>query len=126
MVPKDLKYTNEHEWVRIENHVGTVGITQYAQELLGHVVFVELPEVGREVKKMEAVAVVESVKTASDVYSPVTGKIIEINEDLNKSPSLINEDPYGKGWLFKIEIKNPKEIEELLSAEEYEKLISWE
>jgi len=123
MVPRELKYSKEHEWIRVENGKGTVGITQYAQEQLGDVVFVELPEVGREVEKMEAVAVVESVKAASDIYTPVSGKIVEVNEDLNSSPNLINEDPYGRGWIFKIELKNPKELEELLSAEEYEKLI---
>ncbi len=124
MVPKDLRYTSEHEWIRVENGIGTVGITSYAQEQLGDIVFVELPEVGREVKKMEGVAVVESVKAASDIYTPVSGKIVEVNEDLNSSPNLINEDPYGKGWLFKIELSKPEELEELLSAEEYERLIT--
>ncbi len=126
MVPKELKYSSEHEWIKVENSIGTVGITFYAQEQLGDVVFVELPEVGKEVSKMEAVAVVESVKAASDVYTPVSGKIVEVNEELNDSPNLINEDPYGKGWIFKIELRDPKELDELLSAEEYEKLIKEE
>jgi len=124
LIPKDLKYSKEHEWIKVENGVGTVGITQYAQEQLGDIVFVELPSIGREVEKMEAVAVVESVKAASDIYTPVSGKIVEINEELNSSPNLINEDPYGKGWIFKIELKEPKELDELLSAEEYERLIT--
>ncbi len=126
MVPKELKYSSEHEWIKVENGTGTVGITFYAQEQLGDVVFVELPEVGKEVSKMEAVAVVESVKAASDVYTPVSGKIVEVNEELNDFPNLINEDPYGKGWIFKIELRDPKELDELLSAEEYEKLIKEE
>ncbi|MCS7233932.1 MAG: glycine cleavage system protein GcvH [Synergistetes bacterium] len=124
MIPKELKYTKEHEWIRIENGVGTVGITHYAQEQLGDIVFVELPSTGRDVGKMETVAVVESVKAASDIYTPVSGKIIEVNEELNSSPNLINEDPYGKGWIFKIKLSDPREIKELLSAEEYEKLIT--
>lgn len=122
MIPKELKYSSEHEWIRVEGNIGTVGITSYAQEQLGDIVFVELPETGKEVNKMEAVAVVESVKAASDIYTPVSGRITEVNEELNDSPSLINEDPYGKGWIFKIELRDPRELDELLSAEEYEKL----
>lgn len=123
MIPKELKYTKEHEWIKVENGSGTVGITYYAQDQLGDVVFVELPSIGRKVSKMEAVAVVESVKAASDIYTPVSGEIIEVNEELNSSPNLINEDPYGRGWIFKIRFAEPKELDELLSAEEYEKLI---
>lgn len=126
MIPKELKYSSEHEWIRVEGNIGTVGITSYAQEQLGDIVFVELPETGKEVNKMEAVAVVESVKAASDIYTPVSGRITEVNEELNDSPSLINEDPYGKGWIFKIELRDPRELDELLSAEEYEKLIKEE
>ncbi|MCD6363401.1 MAG: glycine cleavage system protein GcvH [Synergistetes bacterium] len=122
MIPKELKYSSEHEWIRVEGNIGTVGITSYAQEQLGDIVFVELPETGKEVNKMEAVAVVESVKAASDIYTPVSGRITEVNEELNDSPSLINEDPYGKGWIFRIELRDPRELDELLSAEEYEKL----
>ena len=122
MIPKELKYSSEHEWIRVEGNIGTVGITSYAQEQLGDIVFVELPETGKEVNKMEAVAVGESVKAASDIYTPVSGRITEVNEELNDSPSLINEDPYGKGWIFRIELRDPRELDELLSAEEYEKL----
>lgn len=124
MIPKELKYTKEHEWIKVENGSGIVGITHYAQEQLGDIVFVELPNVGRKVNKMEAVAVVESVKAASDIYTPVSGEIIEVNEELNSSPNLINEDPYGKGWIFRIKFTEPKELDELLSAEEYERLIT--
>ncbi len=125
-IPKELKYAKTHEWIRVEKEMGTVGITDYAQEQLTDVVFVELPQIGKVVSKGEAVAVVESVKSVSDIYAPVSGEVLEVNKELENKPGLINEEPYGKGWIFKIKIKNPKELDFLLSAEEYEKSIKAE
>ena len=118
-IPKDLKYTEEHEWVRMEGSVGVCGITDYAQEMLTDIVYVELPEVDIEIGQGEQVAVVESVKAVSDVYAPLTGTIIEINEELEDSPEMVNDDPYGEGWIFKIEIEEDDELEGLMDAEEY-------
>ncbi|OQX56788.1 MAG: glycine cleavage system protein H [Thermotoga sp. 4484_232] len=115
------KYTKTHEWIELSDGTGTVGITNYAQEKLGDVVYVELPDVGKKVKKGEAVLTVESVKAASDVYSPADGEVVEVNETLNDNPGLINEDPEGKGWIFKIKVENPSQLDELLSEEEYKK-----
>lgn len=120
-IPADLKYVASHEWLKLEdNGIITVGITDHAQDLLGDVVFVELPEVGREVSADEEIAVVESVKAASDVYAPIAGEIVEINDELVDSPELANEDPYGKAWFFKIKPANVTDYDDLLSAEEYE------
>lgn len=119
-VPAVLKYTREHEWIRVEGNVGVVGITWFAQDQLGDVVFVELPEVGRELKQNEQFGVVESVKTVSDLYIPVGGKVVEVNTALDGSPELINQDPYGEGWILKIEIANPAELDNLLDAAAYE------
>ncbi len=124
--PKELKYAKTHEWIRVEGKMGTVGITDYAQEQLTDVVFVELPPIGRVVSRGEAVAVVESVKSVSDIYAPVSGEVTEINKELENKPELINKEPYGKGWIFKLKIENPKEIDSLLSAEEYEKSVASE
>ena len=118
-IPKNLKYTEEHEWIRMEGSKGVCGITDYAQEMLTDIVYVELPEVDIEIGQGEQVAVVESVKAVSDVYSPVTGTIIEINEELEDSPEMVNEDPYGEGWIFKIEVDDEEELEGLMDAEEY-------
>jgi len=118
-IPKDLKYTEEHEWVRKEGSVGVCGITDYAQEMLTDIVYVELPEVDIEIGQGEQVAVVESVKAVSDVYAPLSGTIVEINEELEDSPEVVNDDPYGDGWIFKIEIADDDELEELMDAEEY-------
>ena len=117
--PEDLKYSREHEWVLVEDNTATVGITDYAQEQLGDVVFVELPAVGDKVTKDEAFGVVESVKAVSDVYAPVSGTVLEINDDLPESPDMINEDPYGDGWIVKIEIIDPTDLDDLLDAEAY-------
>ncbi|HFB39252.1 MAG TPA: glycine cleavage system protein GcvH [Oceanithermus sp.] len=125
-VPEELKYRDTHEWVRVEDGVAVVGITDYAQGELGDVVYVELPEVGREVEAGEAVAVIESVKTASDIYAPVSGEIVEVNELLAEHPEKVNEDPYGEGWLFKIRMARPEELEALLDAEGYRKLLEAE
>lgn len=122
-IPKELKYAKTHEWIKAEKEIGTVGITDYAQEQLTDVVFVELPPIGKVVSQEEAVAVVESVKSVSDIYAPVSGEVIEVNKELESRPGLINEEPYIKGWIFKIKIGNPKELDSLLSAEEYEKSI---
>ena len=121
-VPADLRYSKEHEWIRVEGNVGVVGITWFAQDQLGDVVFVEMPEVGRELKQNEQFGVVESVKTVSDLYSPASGKVIEVNSELESSPELINQDPYGEGWILKIELADPAEIENLLDAAAYEAL----
>lgn len=119
-VPQELKYATSHEWVRKElDGSFTVGITEHAQELLGDMVFVELPEVDAEVDAGEDVAVAESVKAASDIYAPITGEIVEINEDLEESPELVNSDPYGDGWLFRIRPTDTSELENLLDAEAY-------
>jgi len=123
MYPEDLKYTREHEWARVEGKVATVGITYHAQDKLGDIVFVELPDKGAELKQAAEFGVVESVKTVSNLYSPLSGKVAEVNKTLLKSPELINEDPYGKGWIIKIKVSDEKEIEKLLSPEEYQELI---
>ena len=122
--PDDLKYTREHEWVLVEENVATVGITDYAQEQLGDVVFVELPAVGDKVTKDEAMGVVESVKAVSDVYAPLSGKVLEVNDDLPDSTEMINEDPYGDGWIIKIEIGDRSDLEDLMTAEEYEQYVA--
>jgi len=119
-VPTELRYTQTHEWIRVEED-GTlvIGITDHAQAQLGELVFVDLPDAEAKVNSSDEVCVVESVKTTSDVYSPVSGKIVEINEDLEESPSLVNSDPYGDGWLFRIDPVDPEELNELLDAESY-------
>ncbi len=100
-----------------------MGITDYAQDQLGDIVYVELPEVGRKVKRMEAVATVEAVKTAADVYAPLSGEVVDVNGELEGSPELLNRDPYGKGWMFKLKVENPEEVKDLLSPEDYRKLV---
>jgi glycine cleavage system H protein len=115
----EIRYTKDHEWVRHEGDAATIGITDHAQNALGDVVFVELPEVGREVTTGEAIAVVESVKAASDVYAPIAGRIVEVNSALAEDPGLINREPTGEGWFFKIEPKNPAEIAALLDDSAY-------
>jgi glycine cleavage system H protein len=120
-VPGDLKYTKSHEWVREEEDGSVlVGITDHAQSALGDLVFVEPSEAGSEVAAGDACAVVESVKAASDVYSPVTGEVTEANDALSDSPELVNQDPYGDGWIMRIKLSNPSELDELLDAESYE------
>lgn len=119
-VPSDLKYAKSHEWVRVAGEIGTVGITDHAQHELTDVVFVELPEVGRKVKAGETCAVVESVKTASDIYSPVSGEIVEINKPVVDNPALVNTDPHGNGWFYKVKLANPAELNSLLTPEQYQ------
>ena len=120
MNPKELKYSKEHEWVKIESGVATVGITDFAQEQLTDVVFVELPEVGKKVAKDGNLGAVESVKSVSDIFSPVAGEVIEVNKELENSPELLNKDPYGDGWIAKLKVDDETELNKLLSAEEYE------
>lgn len=124
--PDNLQYTKEHEWVRVEEDGSVVvGITDYAQEQLGDIVFVELPEVSEDpVQKDEPFAVVESVKAVSDVYAPLTGRVVEVNDELPNSPEVINQDPYGDGWMLRMELDNNSELDELLSAAEYEALVN--
>lgn len=123
--PSDLLYTETHEWVREEGgDIYTVGITDHAQSMLGDIVFVEVPEVDIEVSVNDEVAVIESVKTAADVYTPLSGHIEAVNEQLTATPDLVNRDPYGDGWLFRIKLENKKELEQLLSADDYENTIS--
>jgi len=119
-VPADLKYAKSHEWLRPAGDTATIGITDHAQHELTDVVFVELPEVGRRVKAGEACAVVESVKTASDIYSPVSGEVVEVNKAVVDNPALVNSDSYAGGWFFKLKLSNPAEIHGLLSPEAYQ------
>jgi glycine cleavage system H protein len=114
------RYTKDHEWVRVERDVAVVGISDHAQEQLGDVVFVELPELGREVARGDQAAVVESVKAASDIYAPVSGEVIERNEALEDNPALVNEDPEGGAWFFKLRLEDPSELDELMDRDAYE------
>jgi glycine cleavage system H protein len=122
-IPSDLKYAKSHEWVRVSGDTATVGITDHAQAELTDIVFVELPAVGRQVKAGEACAVVESVKTASDIYSPVSGEIIEINPAVVDNPALVNTDPHAAGWFYKIKLSNAAELNALLPPDDYKKQI---
>ncbi len=114
------KFSKDHEWIRVEGDIATIGITVHAQDQLGDVVFVEVPEVGRKVSAEEAVAVVESVKAASDVYSPLTGEVIEANADVASTPGLVNEDAEGKAWFFKVRLSNPAELDALMDRAAYD------
>lgn len=122
-VPANLKYTKEHEWVRLEGNVAYVGITDYAQSELGEIVFVEVETVGEKLEEGEVFGTVEAVKTVSDLYLPVDGEIVEFNEALEDAPELVNNDPYNEGWMVKIALKDPSQVDELLSADEYKELI---
>jgi glycine cleavage system H protein len=124
--PKDLKYTKEHEWARVEGNMAVVGITDYAQDKLGSIVFVELPRPGKAFIKGEIMVTVDSVKAVAEVYSPLTGQVEEVNESLKDSPEVINQEPYGKGWMVKLKMANPKELGVLMSLESYEALVSEE
>jgi glycine cleavage system H protein len=118
-VPKELRYSTEHEWVGVEDGIARVGITDYAQDQLGDVVYVELPEVDTAVQKEEPFGVIESVKAVSDIFSPVSGTVVEVNIDLPSSPEMVNDDPYGDAWMIRIQISEPDELEDLMDAEEY-------
>ncbi len=122
MSEKELKYTKEHEWVRVEDDIATIGITDYAQGELGDVVYVELPDVGTQVEQMQSFGVIEAVKTVADLYAPVSGEIVEVNGLITSEPGLVNTDPYGEGWFIKIKISNESELEELLTYDAYTEL----
>ena len=122
-VPSEFKYSKEHEWVKIENNVATIGITEYAQNELGDIVFVELPETDDELNEGDTFGSVESVKTVSELYAPISGKIVEVNEELEDSPEFVHESPYEKAWMVKIEISDDSQLEELLSADQYSEMI---
>jgi glycine cleavage system H protein len=122
-IPENLKYTKDHEWVRVEGNIATVGITDFAQIELGDIVFVEIDTEDEELAQEEVFGTIEAVKTVSDLYMPLSGTIIEVNENLESQPELVNKDPYDGGWMVKVEIKDKAEIDKLLSAEQYKALI---
>lgn len=126
MYPDDLKYTKEHEWIKLEGDRGRVGITHYAQKQLGDVVYVELPKVGTELKPKEVFGTIESVKAVSELFSPVGGKVLEVNRELESKPELVNEDPHGRAWMMVIQIANSTDLAELLSAADYQKYLEQE
>lgn len=122
-VPSELKYTKEHEWVRIEGKTATIGITDWAQGELGDIVFVELPDIGAEVVQMEAFGTIEAVKAVSELYAPLSGKVVEVNGSLDDDPMVVNRDPYGEGWMLKIELSDEAQVEQLLTADGYTGII---
>ena len=122
-IPDDLLYTKEHEWVRIDGNKGTIGITDYAQSHLGDVTYVEVPEVGKDLEQFGALASIDSVKTASDIYAPMSGIVSEVNEGLENAPESVNKDPYGKGWIAKIEIKAAGEKKNLMDSKKYKEYL---
>jgi glycine cleavage system H protein len=122
MIPDDLRYSREHEWLRVDGLTGTIGITSFAADELGDIVFVELPEVGRKLKQFGAFGVVESVKAVSDLFAPISGEVTEVNGALNANPELLNTDPFGAGWIAKLALADPQEADQLLDAGAYEKL----
>ncbi len=124
--PKGLKYSREHEWVKVEGNIALIGITDYAQSELGDVVYVELPEVGTDVEANSTFGVVESVKAVSDLYSPVTGSVTEVNAQLEEEPELVNSDPYEDGWMIKVEMSDASELSDLLDADEYKAFVEEE
>jgi glycine cleavage system H protein len=123
MYPDGFYYTKDHEWVKIDENEATVGITDFAQKQLGDIVYVELPQSGVQLEFHQSFGVIESVKAVSDIYSPISGEVIEINQELNDSPELVNEDPHDKGWIIRIKIKDEGELDKLMSASEYEKFL---
>ena len=123
-IPANLKYTKEHEWVKVDGELVTIGITDYAQAELGDITFIEMPASGSQVKQMEPCGSIEAVKAVSDVFAPLSGEIKEINPELETNPQLVNNDPYGKGWILKIHMNNPVELDALLSADAYQKFIN--
>ncbi len=122
-VPVNLLYTKDHEWLRVEGNIGYVGITDFAQGELGDVVFIEIETVGETLKKEEVFGTIEAVKTVSDMFMPVSGEVLEVNPALDKSPDVVNKDPYGKGWMVKIKITDPSEANDLLTAEKYKGIL---
>ena len=123
MYPDDFYYTKDHEWIKVKANEATVGITDFAQKQLGDVVYVEVPEVGTQLEFHQSLGVIESVKAVSDVYSPISGEVVELNAELNDSPELVNQDPHGKGWIIRMKIKDEKELQKLMSAAEYEEFL---
>ncbi len=123
MYPKDFYFTTDHEWLKVEGEEAVVGITDFAQKQLGDVVYVELPAVGTKLDFHQTLGVVESVKAVSDVYCPVSGEVVAVNEELNQSPELLNQDPHGKGWIIRLRLKDKSELEKLMTAAEYEKFL---
>jgi glycine cleavage system H protein len=121
--PENLKYTKDHEWISIEGNIATIGITEFAQRELGDIVYVDITTVGENVAAEEVFGTVEAVKTVSDLFCPVAGKVLSINPDLDKQPDLVNTDPYGAGWMIQLEVANPADIDELLSAADYAQLV---
>ena len=122
--PADLKYTKDHEWIRVEGDVAYVGITDFAQSEVGEIVYVDITTEGETVEKEEVCGTIEAVKTVSDLFMPATGEVLEVNPELEDAPELVNEDAYGKGWLIKVTVADPAQLDELLSADEYQKLIA--
>ena len=122
--PDNLKYTNDHEWIRVEGDMGWVGVTDYAQGELGDVVFVELPALGTKIQKGTSFGTIEAVKAVSDMFAPVSGEVLEINKDIQSSPEKVNKDPYGGGWFIKMRIANPAELADLLDVDAYKKLVA--
>lgn len=121
-IPENLKYTNDHEWIKIDGNIGTIGVTDFAQGELGDVIYVDI-NASDEVSKGDACGTIEAVKTVSDVFTPVSGKIVEVNTKINDNPAIVNKDPYGEGWMLKIELSKPDELKELLSYESYKELV---
>jgi glycine cleavage system H protein len=126
MVPEDLRYTKDHEWIRVQGDVGTVGITDHAQEELGDIVYVELPKVGSKLDQSGVFGSVESVKAVSDIYSPAAGEVTEANGALSDAPEKVNEDPYGQGWIMKLRLSTPQQVESLMTAVQYEEYVASE
>jgi glycine cleavage system H protein len=127
-IPEDLRYTKEHEWARFDpkTKILTVGITDYAQEKLGDVVYVELPEEGDQIQSLEPFGSIESVKAVSDLFAPVTGTVVEVNDILFETPAMVNDDPYNEGWMVKVKVDDPDQLEELLNSDDYKELLSSE
>ena len=122
-IPENLKYTNDHEWVKTEGNIGIIGVTDHAQGELGDVVYVDIAEDLVEIKKDESFGTIEAVKTVADILAPCSGKVIQVNRDINNNPEVVNQDPYGDGWMIKIEIENPSELDSLMNAEQYKAFI---
>ena len=123
-IPQELYYTNDHEWIRVEGNVGTIGITDFAQKELGDIVYVEVETQDEDLNSQDVFGTIEAVKTVSDLFMPVSGKVIEVNSEIESEPEIVNQDPFGKGWLIKVELSDPSQLEDLLSSEKYADLIS--
>jgi len=126
MNPSEYKYTKEHEWIGIEGEIATIGITNFAQEQLGDIVSVEVPKIGKHFSAGDSLALIDSMKTTSDLYAPVSGEVMEVNSELESRPELMNEDPYKEGWILRLKIENPKDLENLMSAEQYDAYVAKE